>query len=301
LELVEDEELNTISSMINFDPEGLSIDNRASVVRGFLQTVINPESEEGLSSKIPFTNVTQYNSVIGGTVVDNNNKVIPAGTYMTLGTLTFEAIQAGEYELNLPPKREDKTLPRTSYLSKRNGDETSFIENLTLTPKKITISDSGATVTLKVSFQGRPTTSSSQNSGETLEVVWAKNSFAISESQFVITDENGETQIELPSEDSDLSIWVKGERSLARLQSVGNVVAGDRIVIEQVLLGGDANNNNAVDFPDFGIFSGSYDKNVSVDGDRRADFNNSGTVDFPDFGIFSGNYDATGAARPPHN
>jgi len=154
------------------------------------------------------------------------------------------------------------------------------------------------TATLKVTFQGR--TTPSQNV-DTLFVIWVKDGFAISEEEGISTDLNGEAQVNLPQneEDSDLSIWVKGERSLAVLKSVGKVADGDTIEIENPLLGGDASGDNIVSFSDFQIFARNYGKNSSEPSfDRLADLNNDGAITFSDFQIFARNYGEPGAPRP---
>ena len=64
------------------------------------------------------------------------------------------------------------------------------------------------TVTLKVSFQSR---SNPEANIENLMVKWIRDGVVVDE-ELVTTNQDGEADITLPSENSGLTIWAKGER-----------------------------------------------------------------------------------------
>ena len=51
---------------------------------------------------------------------------------------------------------------------------------------------------------------------------WIRNNAVIAE-EIVTSDRNGEAQITIPQENSGLTIWVKGERTLAASAYVGTL------------------------------------------------------------------------------
>jgi subtilisin family serine protease len=145
--------------------------------------------------------------------------------------------------------------------------------------------------TLKVSFQGRVVPNAANI--EKLTVKWISGNVVIAE-ETVTTDQNAEAGIVIPS-NAPLTIWVKGERTLAVSQHVGEVENGSVINVG-TLPGGDANDDNMVDLKDFNIFLISYGKNsYSPEYNQLADFNKDGVVDLSDFGILSSNYGRVGA------
>ncbi|MCL2853803.1 MAG: dockerin type I domain-containing protein, partial [Defluviitaleaceae bacterium] len=157
------------------------------------------------------------------------------------------------------------------------------------------------TATLRVSFQGRTAPQGPANI-ERLDVVWAwtSNGNTFIAEEIVSTDHNGEAQITLPpaSESSGLTIWVKGERTLAVSRNIEKIEPGSTINVG-VLLGGDANGDNEVDLNDLSIFMNNYGRNSSSPGfNRLADFNNDGEVDLNDLSILVSNYGRRGAPRP---
>ena len=157
----------------------------------------------------------------------------------------------------------------------------------------VTIADGVAT--LKASFQGRSLPGAANM--ENLTVKWISGAAVIAE-ETVITDQNGEAAIAIPSQNSGLTIWVKGERTLAASQYVGTVEHGSLINIG-TLSGGDSNGDNVVDLTDFNAFLNSYGSNADIPGfNRLADFNNDGVVDLSDFNIFLNSYGKTGAQLP---
>ena len=96
------------------------------------------------------------------------------------------------------------------------------------------------------------------------------------------------------------NLWVKGAKWLASVVSAdcsgGSV---NNITVE--LAGGDANNDNAVDSSDFGIFIGAfgnaYDIHSAAPPDASAsDFNDDGLIDSSDFGLLIGSYGQKGAS-----
>ena len=91
-------------------------------------------------------------------------------------------------------------------------------------------------------------------------------------------------------------VAIKSDKSL-RSVIASFVVSGPASLPDTFLTAGDANNDNAVDATDFGLFVGAYNSDSSVAGsgyDARADFNYDGAIDATDFGLFVGNYNTTG-------
>jgi len=153
----------------------------------------------------------------------------------------------------------------------------------------------GNTATLKAIFQGR--SENITNKEERLEIIWTSNGVFI-EGEIVSTDQNGETQITIPSQNADLTIWVKGERTIAISEYIGAITAGSKIDIGTLNVG-DANGNNEVDLSDFFIFASNFGKKHQNEGfNRLADFNNDGEIDMADFYLFASNFGKTGAPRP---
>ena|GEM_PF-1435049 len=148
---------------------------------------------------------------------------------------------------------------------------------------------------LKASFYGRAMPSAANI--ENLMVKWISGNAVIAE-ETVTADQNGEAEIVLPSQNSGLTIWVKGERTIAVSQYIGTVEKGSVINIG-TLPGGDSNGDNIVDLNDFNAFLNNYGMNSNSPGfNRFADFNNDGIVDLNDFNIFLNNYGKTGAQLP---
>ncbi|WP_452225879.1 malectin domain-containing carbohydrate-binding protein [Lacinutrix cladophorae] len=91
-------------------------------------------------------------------------------------------------------------------------------------------------------------------------------------------------------------VLVKHAMYLQRLITI-NVIGNQTEMIPQ-LLAGDTNNDNAINFFDFGILSSTYGLNSTQSGyDSRADFDNNLNINFFDFGIFSGNYGVSGETQ----
>jgi len=156
------------------------------------------------------------------------------------------------------------------------------------------VSISGVTA-LKASFQGRTGVNTSNE--ERLEIIWTRAGAFLS-SELVSTDQNGEAEITIPSQNSDLTIWVKGERTLAASKYIGTVAVGSTVDVGTLSVG-DANDDNNVDMNDFFIFASNFGKSFgNVGFNRIADFDNNGEVDMNDFFIFASNFGKTGAPRP---
>ena len=157
----------------------------------------------------------------------------------------------------------------------------------------VTIVDGAAT--LKANFQGRSEPSAANI--ENLTVKWISGNALIAE-ETVTTDQNGEAEIIIPPQNSGLTIWVKGERTIAASQYIGTVANGSLINVG-TLLGGDSNGDNMVDISDFNAFVSNYGRSAnSPVFNRFADFNNDGVVDLSDFNIFVNNYGKSGAQLP---
>jgi len=105
-------------------------------------------------------------------------------------------------------------------------------------------------------------------------------------------------QITIPSQNSDLTIWVKGERTIAISEYIGTVALGSTVEIGTLSVG-DANRDNSVDMNDFFIFASNFGKSLQNEGfNRLADFNNDGEINMTDFFLFASNFGKTGAPRP---
>ena len=97
--------------------------------------------------------------------------------------------------------------------------------------------------------------------------------------------------------DGKYTLWVKSPTCLAAIVPVtvtGGAVSGITATLEP----GDANNDNACDATDFGIFVSAYNSSASVPGsgyDPSCDFNGDGNVDPTDFGLLVGSYNTQGA------
>ncbi|MCL2147280.1 MAG: C10 family peptidase [Synergistaceae bacterium] len=150
-------------------------------------------------------------------------------------------------------------------------------------------------VTLKVSFQARATPSAANI--ENIMLKWISNNAIIAE-ETVKAGQNGETEASIPMINTELTLWVKGERTLAASQYVGTVNNGDVINVG-TLLGGEGNGDNKIDLNDFNLFLSNYGRlSNSPVFNRFADFNNDGVVDLNDFNIFLNNYGKIGAQLP---
>jgi len=149
--------------------------------------------------------------------------------------------------------------------------------------------------TIKANYQGRA--AGTIANVEELEIMWIRNGTVVAQ-ESVTTDRYGEAKINIPSQNSDLSIRVKGERTLALSKLVGTVTTEIPIDVG-TLSGGDANGDNTVDMSDFFIFSSNFGRSSdSTLFNELADFNNDGEVDMSDFFIFSSNFGRDGAPRP---
>jgi Synergist-CTERM protein sorting domain-containing protein len=168
-------------------------------------------------------------------------------------------------------------------------------ENISFTTEGCAVTVIDGVATLKASFQGRP--DSGDANIEKLTVKWISGNAVIAE-ETVTTNHNGEADITIPLQNSGLTIWVKGERTLAVSKYVGTVEHGS-IIDVGMLRGGDGNGDNKVDLNDFNIFTSNYGRDPNSPGfNRLADFNNDGVVDLNDFNIFTNNYGMSGEPYP---
>jgi Synergist-CTERM protein sorting domain-containing protein len=168
-------------------------------------------------------------------------------------------------------------------------------ENIPFTSQNCTVAVIDGVAILKASFQGRP--DSGDANIEKLTMKWISGNAVIAE-ETVTTNDNGESDITIPLQNSGLTIWVKGERTLAVSKYVGTVEHGSEIDVG-MLRGGDGNGDNIVDLNDFNIFTSNYGRNPNSTGfNRLADFNNDGVVDLNDFNIFTNNYGMSGEPHP---
>ena len=126
--LANDETIFSISSVISFDHKALSVDNSRAITNPLLRPVIlDPEEGAGLSSRFPLADPVPDNLIGGAITSMEGNEAAPAGTYVVLRNVVFEAITPGAYELVLP---EDASYPdaKTSFLVKRAiGDPPSLL------------------------------------------------------------------------------------------------------------------------------------------------------------------------------
>ena len=151
------------------------------------------------------------------------------------------------------------------------------------------------TAAFKVSFQGR--VGANANNEEKFEFVWTRNGTVITE-ECVTTDRNGDADITIPHQNSNLTLWAKGERTLAISKYIGTVEIGNTIDVGTLEVG-DANLDNAVNMSDFYIFASNFGKKTTDAGfDRLADFNNDGEINMSDFFIFASNFGKEGHKRP---
>ena len=92
----------------------------------------------------------------------------------------------------------------------------------------------------------------------------------------------------------EYEVAVKAASNLQRVKTV-TITVGDNTMDFGELLGGDAGNDNAVNFVDFSILTATWELN-SGDGsyDARANFNGDGAVDLLDFSIMSSNWNVDG-------
>ena len=172
------------------------------------------------------------------------------------------------------------------------GSQTLFIP---FTTQGCTVTVVEEEATLKASFQGRSMLGASNI--ENLVVKWISGDAVIAE-ETVTSDQNGEAEIAIPQQKSGLSIWVKGERTLAVSQNIGTLENGSVISVG-TLYGGDSNGDNMVDLNDFNVFTNNYGRNTNSPGlNRFTDFNNDGLIDLNDFNIFLNSYGKTGAPLP---
>jgi len=204
-----------------------------------------------------------------------------------IATLTFKALDETTgtdiYMIVIPPSYETGS----SKLS-NSGNPIAFAAH----GSTVAISDSITAVTAK--FQGH--TQGTNANVENLEIIWTRNGEIIESGyEKVTTDRTGEAHISTPSENTELSIWVKSKRMLAVSRYVGNVRDGSTIDVG-TLLGGDAFEDNTVDMNDFFVLANEFGRRSPPE--LKSDFNNDGAVDMSDFFILADNFGRRGAPRP---
>ena len=122
--LASPEELDAISSVISFNPAGLSIDNSADATRDSIPFV--GTGPNLLTTRLPIREPVP--GLIGGAIATvEGNIILPAGTYRTLINLEFEALNLGTYVLTLPVNPANPGYARASSLTKTVGDTKVFI------------------------------------------------------------------------------------------------------------------------------------------------------------------------------
>jgi hypothetical protein len=110
----------------------------------------------------------------------------------------------------------------------------------------------------------------------------------------ITTDQSGNFTINnIPI--GSYTIAVKGNHSLQRVKASQTIVAGANSIEFGLLIDGDANDDNVVEFLDFGLLLLHYNTMV---GDPMynplVDFNNDGVIEFLDFGLLLLNYNQLG-------
>ena len=92
-------------------------------------------------------------------------------------------------------------------------------------------------------------------------------------------------------------VTIKGSKNL-RVLLPKVTIAPNSPLPDQVLPGGDGNNDNSVDSSDFGLLIGAFNSDASLPGtgyDPAADFNYDGAVDSSDFSILISEFNNLGA------
>ena len=94
----------------------------------------------------------------------------------------------------------------------------------------------------------------------------------------------------------EYEVAVKAGTHLQRVKTI-TITAGDNSADFGELLGGDASNDNTVNFVDFSILTATWELSQG-DGsyDARANFNGDGAIDLLDFSIMSSNWNVDGEA-----
>ena len=93
-------------------------------------------------------------------------------------------------------------------------------------------------------------------------------------------------------------VVIKGHKSLQVLLRSVTIGSSPLTLADQMLPGGDANDDNVVDIADFGLLVNAYGSDVTIAGsgyDARADFDYNGVIDIGDFGILVNEYNNAGA------
>jgi glucose/arabinose dehydrogenase len=90
-------------------------------------------------------------------------------------------------------------------------------------------------------------------------------------------------------------IAVKNERTLRKVTTLQNIIAGTNTLNFGTLMEGDANNSNTVTIADFSVLLNSFNKTVGNPGyDPRADFNRDNFVTLADFSLLLNNFNQVG-------
>jgi len=111
------------------------------------------------------------------------------------------------------------------------------------------------------------------------------------------TDQNGEFVVG-PVDPLDYDMRVKGTHTLQNLVPV-TLVSGDNSVNVDLLLEGDANDDNCVTILDFSILASTFGLGTGEPGfDPSADFNQDTSVTILDFSLLAANFEQCGAPEP---
>gem|GEM_PF-702976 len=272
---VDSEPFNQVECVLAYDPELLELE---------AVTQIPPSTDWMLSSNTYWGSATfSLVSMFGSTALLSGDTSIATLRFKTLNETSGTEISIIQLHGN--------GAGSSKLLYQVGGIE----ENIPFTTQGCIVTVVDGVATLKASFYGRDMPSAENI--ENLMVKWISDNVVIAE-ETVTADQNGEAVIIIPSQNSGLTIWVKGERTIAASQYIGTVEKGSVINIG-TLPGGDSNSDNVVDLTDFNTFLNNYGMNSNSPGfNRFADFNNDGVVDLSDFNIFLNNYGRTGAQLP---
>ncbi|MCL2165344.1 MAG: S8 family serine peptidase [Oscillospiraceae bacterium] len=272
---VNSEQYNQVECVLAYDPEFLELQAVTQIPPSADWTLVK-YSDWGKASFI-------LTPIIGSGAMLNGDNAI--------ATLRFKALK----ETNGTDISIIQLHGNGAGSSKLQRQTAGIADDIPFTTQGCTVTIVDGVATLKASFQGRSAPGAANI--ENLVVRWFSGNATIAE-ETVTTDQNGEADIIIPSPDTGLTIWVKGERTLATSQYIGTVENASVINVG-MLPGGDANGDNMVDLNDYNVFLSNYGKSSNTPGfNRFADFNNDGVVDLNDFNIFLSNYGKTGAQIP---
>ncbi|WP_452228115.1 HYR domain-containing protein [Lacinutrix sp. MEBiC02404] len=207
----------------------------------------------------------------------------PTATDNCTGTITYIGIRNDALLLTDPYPLGDTVITWTATDTAGN-ESTACQQTITVT--------STYKLNLNVSLQGRI-----DHSGSYSVVFYNVNDLATPAYSFIETaNASGNIILSTGILPGNYKVLVKHEIYLQRLITV-NLIGNQTETVTE-LLAGDGNNDNAINFFDFGILSGTYGlSSTQIGYDGRADYDNNLTINFFDFGLFSGNFGLSGETQ----